>query len=132
MTKQIDKVEREVIDKTIAAGDVTKVPAGRARGVNKRTAPMTMTKRTKAQEGKKSITKAKPITKAKTSTPTPREGNVLTAPQVAEMHNMTAKTFRSRMRRNPDIWGDLYQREGNTYLFKNNKTTLARITAALS
>ena len=49
MTTATNTTDRELIDAAIAEGKVTKAKPGKARGVNKRTAPMTTTRKTKAQ-----------------------------------------------------------------------------------
>lgn len=129
MTTATDKItaaEREAID----AAPVTKVKAGRARGVNKRTAPMTMTKPTKAQRGrvKRSTTKAAaPKAKANTSRP----AGTFTTVDLAEKQGISAKTLRARIRRNIEAWESLFV-DGQRHVFKDNKTTWSKAEALLA
>jgi hypothetical protein len=69
---------------------------------------------------KKPAAKKAPVTKT------------LSAPAVAELHNMSAKTLRARIRRNADKWADIIQRDGTSYVFKDNVTTRKAIAALLS
>lgn len=130
----VTTAEREAIDNAVADGKVTKVKAGRARGVNKRTAPMTTTKPTKAQRGKvKRSTKATstkaaaPKAKANTSRP----AGTFTTVDVAAEQGISAKTLRARIRRNIDNWEPLFH-DGQRHVFKDNKTTRAKIDALLA
>jgi len=116
----------------IAEGKVTKVKAGRARGVNKRTAPMTATKPTKAQRGEvyrstKAAKAAAPKAKAATSRP----AGTFTTVDIADEQGISAKTLRARIRRNIDNWEPLFH-DGQRHVFKDNKTTRAKIDALLA
>lgn len=131
MTTATDKItaaEREAID----AAPVTKVKAGRARGVNKRTAPMTMTKPTKAQRGKvkRSTTKAA-AAPAKAKANTSRPAGTFTTVDLAEKQGISAKTLRARIRRNIEAWESLFV-DGQRHVFKDNKTTWSKAEALLA
>lgn len=131
MTTATDKItaaEREAID----AAPVTKVKAGRARGVNKRTAPMTMTKPTKAQRGKvkRSTTKAA-AAPAKAKVNTSRPAGTFTTVDLAEKQGISAKTLRARIRRNIEAWESLFV-DGQRHVFKDNKTTWSKAEALLA
>lgn len=126
--------EREMIDAAVAEGKVTKVKAGRARGVNKRTAPMTTTKPTRAQR-KAAAPKAKRTKKPTAAAAKPaaasRPAGTFTTVDLAAEHNMQAKTLRARIRRNIDDWSPLFH-DGVKHVFKDNKTTRAKVEALLA
>lgn len=129
----ITKTKREAIDAAIAEGKVTKVKAGRARGVNKRSAPMTATKPTRAQRGKAKATrstKAKAAAPAKAKAKTSRPAGTFTTVDLATEQGVNAKTLRARIRRNIDDWAPLFV-DGQRHVFKDNKTTRAKIDALL-
>lgn len=129
----ITATEREAIDNAVAAGKVTEVKAGKARGVNKRTAPMTATKQTRAQRGKVKATrstKAKAAAPAKAKAAPSRPAGTFTAVDLAAEQGVNAKTLRARIRRNIDDWEPLFV-DGQRHVFKDNKTTRAKIDALL-
>lgn len=127
--------ERNAIDDAIKAGDVTKIKAGKARGVNKRTAPMTMTKTTrkgaKAAKATLRATKSKTTQTTQSKTTTQRAAGTFTTVDIAKEQGISAKTLRARIRRNIDDWEALFH-EGVKHVFKDNKTTRAKIDALMS
>lgn len=134
MTNATNTTDRELIDAAIAEGKVTKVKAGRARGVNKRTAPMTATKATKAQRNasKPAATKRTRKAPAKRDTSKPvSAGNTFTTVELAAQHDMQPKTLRARIRRNIEQWEPLFK-DGVKHVFADNKTTRAKVEALLS
>jgi len=131
---------------------VTKLSPGRARGVTKKTAPQTVAKVTRGQKAagmtnapkrgkKQDDTKAPtkrnakaPATKrtAKDKAPAKAKasGNTLTTVDIAEQHDMNAKTLRARIRRNIDKWEPLFK-DGERHVFADNATTRKAIAALL-
>lgn len=130
MTKQINKADREMIDAAIAEGKTTKVKAGRARGVNKRTAPMTTTKPTRAQR-KASKPKATKAARTTSAPSTARPANTFTTVDLADKQGISAKTLRARIRRNIDDWQPLFK-DGIKHVFPDNKTTWGKVEALLA
>jgi hypothetical protein len=129
----ITAAERTTIDDAVAAGNVTKVKAGRAKGVNKKTAPMTMTKPTRAQRNAAKPTrsiKRKPTANKATKTASRPAGTFTTVDLAAEQ-GVNAKTLRARIRRNIDDWALLFV-DGQRHVFKDNKTTRAKINELLA
>lgn len=132
MTDTITAAEREAID----AAPVRKVKAGRARGVNKRTAPMTMTKPTRAQRGKVKATRSTRKSKAtKTGIANNKHNTdmkgIVTTVQIAAEQGVNPKTLRARIRRNMEAWEPLFK-DGIKHMFPDNKTTRAKIDALLA
>lgn len=133
MTTATDKItpaERAMID----AAPVTKVKAGKARGVNKRTAPMTATKPTRAQKRAAAPAATKRTRKAPAKRDTSKPvsaGNTFTTVELAAQHDMQPKTLRARIRRNIDAWEPLFK-DGVKHVFADNKTTRAKVEALLS
>ena len=136
----INTTDRELIDAAVAAGNVTKVKAGKARGVTKRTAPMTTTRKTKAQrkaDGETTTrrtrsTRAKDKAAAPAKAPaTTRPAGTFTAVDLAKKQGISAKTLRVRIRRNIEAWESLFV-DGQRHVFKDNKTTWSRAEALLA
>lgn len=102
---------------------------GRARSVNKRTAPMTATKSTRAQQGKtkRTTTKRAPAPDNARSRP----AGTFTTVDIAAQQGVDAKTLRARIRRNIDDWEPLFV-DGQRHVFKDNKTTRARVDQLLA
>jgi len=136
MTNQISTSEREAIDAVIAAGKTTKFPAGKARGVTKKTAPMTTTKPTKAQQGKapakrkQGTTTKRKAPEGHSSTQRQRPASTFTTVDLAAQEGINAKTLRARIRRNIDKWEPLFK-DGEKHVFADNATTRKRVAALL-
>ncbi len=115
----------------------TVLPAGAAKGVNKKTAPMTAhhlkaTKTTKPKATRKTTAKAKAPAKVKaTATKAQRAAGTITTVDIATEQGISAKTLRARIRRNIDDWAPLFK-DGEKHVFADNKTTRNKITALLS
>ena len=122
-----------------ADAPVTVAEPGAAKGVNKRTAPMTARhlKDAKAPAAKrkapaKKAPAKKPAAKAKpTVTKAQRAAGTITTVDIAEEQGISAKTLRARIRRNIDAWEPLFK-AGEKHVFADNKTTRNKITALLS
>ena len=114
----VTQTERKLIDAAVKSGKVRKMKPGKAKGVNKRNAPMTMTKPTRK-------TSKRPAT-AKT-----RDANTITTVDIAAAHKINPKTLRARIRRNIDIWSPPFK-NGVMHVFADNKTTRNKIDALLS
>lgn len=130
----MNATDRELIDAAIAAGNVTKAKPGKARGVNKRTAPMTATKSTRAQRGKVKPRTAKakdPKAIARVQAKASRPKGTFTTVDIAAQHGVNAKTLRARIRRNIDNWAPLFL-DGQRHVFKDNKTTRAKVEALMA
>ena len=69
--------------------------------------------------------KAKPAPKAAGG------GKVFTTSELANEHGMKSKTLRARIRRNIDLWQPLFA-DGNRHVFKDNKTTRAKVAELLA
>ena len=144
MTTATNTTDRELIDAAVAEGKVTKVAAGKARGVTKKTAPMTTTRKTKAQRDADGDTKAptkrtrkapaKRTAKANDKAAAPakatRAKGTITAVDIAAQHDMNPKTLRARIRRNIEKWEPLFA-DGERHVFKDNVTTRKAIAALL-
>lgn len=102
-----------------------KLKAGKARGVNKKTAPMTMAH----IADEKSKASAKTNERAKRTHE--RAPGTITTVDIAKEHDMSPKTLRARIRRNIDKWQSLFV-DGQRHVFKDNKTTRAKIDALLA
>lgn len=115
---------------------VTKVSPGRARGVTKKTAPQTTAKVTRGQKaaGMTNAPKRGKVAKAPAKNKAPAKakatGNTITTVDIAEQHDMNAKTLRARIRRNIDKWEPLFA-DGERHVFKDNATTRKAIAALL-
>ena len=121
---------------------VTKLSPGRARVVTKKTAPQTVAKVTRGQKAQgmknapkrgKAITpkqRAANIEAANNKAKAKATGNVLTTVDIAEQHDMNAKTLRARIRRNIDKWEPLFK-DGERHVFADNATTRKAIAALL-
>lgn len=133
---------------------VTKLSPGRARGVTKKTAPQTVAKVTRGRKAagmtnapkrgkvqddtkaptkrtRKAAAKGKAAAPAKDKAPAKaKAGNVLTTVDIAEQHDMNAKTLRARIRRNIDKWEPLFK-DGERHVFADNATTRKAIAALL-
>jgi len=140
MTTATNTTDRELIDAAVAEGKVTKVKAGKARGVTKRTAPMTTTRKTKAQrkaDGETTTrrtrsTRAKDkAAPAKAAAPKARPAGTITTVDIAAEQGISAKTLRARIRRNLDDWAPLFH-DGVKHVFKDNKTNRAKIEALMA
>jgi hypothetical protein len=116
----------------------TVLPAGAAKGVNKKTAPMTARhlkdekiaakpKRTRKAPAKK----AAPAKVKATATKAQRAAGTITTVDIATEQGISAKTLRARIRRNIDDWAPLFK-DGEKHVFADNKTTRNKITALLS
>lgn len=122
-----------------ASVKTTVLPAGAAKGVNKKTAPMTARHlkdegiKTKAKRTRKpAATKAKAPAKVKaTATKAQRAAGTITTVDIATEQGISAKTLRARIRRNIDAWEPLFK-DGEKHVFADNKTTRNKITALLS
>lgn len=129
MTDQITAAERTAIEAATEAGITKTQKPGRARGVNKRTAPMTATKPTKAQ---RNASKPKPASKPKAAAPKAKAtGNTFTTVDLAREQGIEAKTLRARIRRNIDAWQPLFK-DGAKHTFADNKTTRTAVAKLLA
>lgn len=128
MTK-LTTIEKDLINDAVAKGKVTKVKAGKARGVNKRTAPQTAAKPTRAQRGKSTAKRsAKTVARVQA---TARPAGTFTTVDIAKEQGMSAKTLRARIRRNIDDWAPLFH-DGMKHVFKDNKTIRGKIEGLLA
>lgn len=126
----------------------TILPAGAAKGVNKRTAPMTARHLKDAKPKRKPRAKTEAdhnlnmkriaeretasTKKAAAASKTKRAGtNTFTTVEIAAEQGISAKTLRARIRRNIDAWEPLFK-DGTKHVFADNKTTRNKITALLS
>lgn len=128
---------------TTATVKTTVLPAGAAKGVDKKTAPMTAQhlkdegisakpKRTRKAPAKKAPAKKAAPAKAKaTVTKASRAAGTITTVDIATEQGISAKTLRARIRRNIDDWTPLFK-DGEKHVFADNKTTRNKITALLS
>lgn len=120
---------------------VTKLSAGRARGVNAKTAPQTVAKVTRGQKamgmtnapkkGKpvdapKVKAKNKPATKGKATS-----GATFTSVDIAAEQGINAKTLRARIRRNIDKWEPLFV-NGEKHTFADNAATRKAVATLLA
>ena len=140
MTTATNTTDRELIDAAIAEGKVTKAKPGKARGVNKRTAPMTTTRKTKAQRKADGETPARGTRSTRAKAPktgiTNNKHNmdmkgIVTTVQIAAEQGISAKTLRARIRRNIEDWQPLFK-DGVKHMFADNKTTRAKIEALMA
>lgn len=142
-------------ENTAPAADVkvTKLSAGRARGVTSKTAPQTTAKVTRGQKamgmtnapkkGKpvdakapaaKGKAKAKVTAKAKDKAPAKGKatsGATFTTVDLAAEQGINAKTLRARIRRNIDRWAPLFV-NGEKHTFADNATTRKAVAALLA
>lgn len=128
---------------------VTKISAGRARGVNKRTAPQTTAKVTRGQKAMGMVNapkKGKPVdapaakgkgkvaAKAKDKAPAKGKatsGATFTSVDLAAEQGINAKTLRARIRRNIDKWAPLFV-NGERHVFADNAATRKAVAALLA
>lgn len=132
---------------------ITKLSAGRARGVNAKTAPQTVTKVTRGQKAmgmKNAPKKGKPVdatpakgkgkastkvaAKAKDKAPAKGKatsGATFTTVDLAAEQGINAKTLRARIRRNIDRWAPLFV-NGEKHTFADNATTRKAVAALLA
>lgn len=130
---------------------VTKLSAGRARGVNAKTAPQTVAKVTRGQKAagmtnapKKGKVidapaakgKAKASTKVAAKDKAPAKGKAtsgatFTTVDLAAEQGINAKTLRARIRRNIDRWAPLFV-NGEKHTFADNATTRKAVAALLA
>ena len=125
---------------------VTKLSAGRARGVNAKTAPQTTAKVTRGQKamgmtnapkkGKAidATPKAKGkaiVVKAKGKAAAPKAGATFTSVDIAAEQGINAKTLRARIRRNIDKWEPLFV-NGEKHTFADNAATRKAVAALLA
>lgn len=136
---------------TTAPVAVTKLSAGRARGVNAKTAPQTVAKVTRGQkamgmvnapkEGKpvdapaaKGKASTKVAAKAKDKAPAKGKatsGATFTSVDIAAEQGINAKTLRARIRRNIDKWAPLFV-NGEKHVFADNAATRKAVAALLA
>jgi hypothetical protein len=149
-----------VAENKLANVAITKLPDGVARGVNRRTAPMTTAKPTKAQKdaGHKHVTSKGVKTTADAKTPaaasTPKAkaataatpakqanakapaGDVITPAMIAAKFDITAKALRARMRKQADKWNALLtsadRAKGAAYTIRNNQANWKTIEKLLA
>lgn len=117
-----------------ADAPVTVAEPAAAKGVNKRTAPMTTRhlKDAKAPAAKAPAAKGKPRGTAKApTTAKQRAAGITTTAEIAAEQGISAKTLRARIRRNIDAWAPLFK-DGEKHVFADNKTTRNKIAALLS
>lgn len=128
---------------------VTKLSAGRARGVTSKTAPQTTAKVTRGQKAmgmKNAPKKGKPVdatpakgkakvaAKAKDKAPAKGKatsGATFTSVDIAAEQGINAKTLRARIRRNIDRWAPLFV-NGEKHVFADNATTRKAVAALLA
>ena len=121
-----------------AAADVkvTKLSAGRARGVTSKTAPQTTAKVTR---GQKAMGMNNAPKKGKPVDATPKEkgkgkatsGATFTSVDIAAEQGINAKTLRARIRRNIDKWEPLFV-NGEKHVFADNAATRKAVAALLA
>lgn len=136
---------------TAAPVAVTKISAGRARGVNAKTAPQTVAKVTRGQKAAgmtNAPKKGKPVdapaakAKGKASTKVAAKakdkakgkatsGATFTSVDIAAEQGINAKTLRARIRRNIDKWAPLFV-NGEKHVFADNAATRKAVTALLA
>lgn len=133
---------------------VTKLSAGRARGVTSKTAPQTTAKVTRGQKAMgmtNAPKKGKPVdapAKAKGKAPVAAKGKAkdkapaapavkgkagatFTSVDIAAEQGINAKTLRARIRRNIDRWAPLFV-NGEKHVFADNATTRKAVAALLA
>lgn len=132
---------------------VTKLSAGRARGVTSKTAPQTTAKVTRGQKAMgmtNAPKKGKPVdapaakgkgkastkvaAKAKDKAPAKGKattGATFTSVDIAAEQGINAKTLRARIRRNIDRWAPLFV-NGEKHVFADNATTRKAVAALLA
>ena len=137
-----------------AAADVkvTKLSAGRARGVTSKTAPQTTAKVTRGQKAmgmnnapkkgkpvdatpkEKGKASTKVVAKAKDKAPAKGKatsGATFTSVDIAAEQGINAKTLRARIRRNIDRWQPLFV-NGEKHVFADNAATRKAVAALLA
>ena len=127
---------------------VTKLSAGRARGVTSKTAPQTTAKVTRGQKAmgmNNAPKKGKPVDatpkeKGKASTKVVakakdkakgKAGATFTSVDIAAEQGINAKTLRARIRRNIDKWEPLFV-NGEKHVFADNAATRKAVAALLA
>ena len=130
---------------------VTKLSAGRARGVTSKTAPQTTAKVTRGQKAMGMVNapkKGKPVdakapakgkrtvvAKAKGKAAAPaakgKAGATFTSVDIAAEQGINAKTLRARIRRNIDKWEPLFV-NGEKHTFADNAATRKAVAALLA
>lgn len=130
---------------------VTKLSAGRARGVNAKTAPQTVAKVTRGQkamgmknapkkgkaiDAKAPVAKGKGKVAAKAKDKAPAKGKAtsgatFTSVDIAAEQGINAKTLRARIRRNIDRWAPLFV-NGEKHVFADNAATRKAVAALLA
>lgn len=130
---------------------VTKLSAGRARGVTSKTAPQTTAKVTRGQkamgmtnapkkgkpvDAKAPAAKGKAKVTAKAKDKAPAKGKAtsgatFTTVDLAAEQGINAKTLRARIRRNIDRWAPLFV-NGEKHTFADNATTRKAVAALLA
>ena len=136
---------------TAATPAVTKLSAGRARGVNAKTAPQTVAKVTRGQKAMgmtNAPKKGKPVdapaakgkgkasTKVAAKAKAPAKGKAtsgatFTSVDIAAEQGINAKTLRARIRRNIDKWEPLFV-NGEKHTFADNAATRKAVAALLA
>ena len=110
---------------------VTKLSAGRARGVTSKTAPQTTAKVTRGQKAM-GMTNAPKKGKPVNATPAKgKAGATFTTVDLAAEQGINAKTLRARIRRNIDRWAPLFV-NGEKHVFADNATTRKAVAALLA
>lgn len=144
MTRKIDPALTAAINES-NPDRIKRIPAGAAKGVDKKTAPMTARhlkdegisakpKRTRKAPAKKAPAKKAAPAKAKAKKKAKKKAKraaTITTVDIATEQGISAKTLRARIRRNIDAWEPLFK-NGVKHVYADNKTTRNKITALLS